>query len=74
MQRTQFDRRLFGRDDKKRRALLVAQKQILGMPAGDGAAQIARLLDREHRRMGDGLVRDPERVQIGEKFVRRGGH
>jgi hypothetical protein len=24
--------------------------------------------------MGNGLVRDPERVEISEKFVRRGGH
>jgi hypothetical protein len=74
MQRTQFDWRIFGRNDKVGRALLVAQKQILGMAAGDGAAQLARFLDREHRRMGNGLVRDPERVQIGEKFIRRGGH
>src|SRR6516225_11955695 len=74
MQRTQFDRRLFGRDDQIGRALLVAQKQILGMAAGNGTAQLARFLDREYRRMGDGLVRDPKRVQIGEKFVRRGGH
>ena len=74
MQRAQFDRRIFGRDDKIGCALLVAQEQILGVPAGDGAAQITRLFDREHGRVGDGFVCDPERVQIGEKFVRRGGH
>ena len=44
------------------------------MPAGNRATQLARLLDREHRRMSDGLVGNPERVQIGEKLVRRGGH
>jgi len=35
MQRTQFDRRILGRDDKIGRTLLVAQKQILGMTTGE---------------------------------------
>ncbi len=44
------------------------------MPAGDRAAQRTRFLDREHRRMSDGLVLDAELIQIGEKRVGRGRH
>ena len=74
MQAAQLHGCIFGGNHEVGGTFLVAQEQVFGMPAGNRATQLARLLDREHRRMGDGLVGNPERVQIGEKLVRRGGH
>jgi len=74
MQGFQFDHRIFERHHQERRALLVAQEQVLGMAAGDRAAQFAPLIDGEDRRMGHGLVGDTQRIQVGEKVVRRGRH
>jgi len=74
VQRFELDRRVFQRDHEEQRTLFVAQKQVLGVPAGHLAAQRPRFLDREHRRMAHGLVRDAETIQVGEKLVRRGRH
>src|SRR5580704_17103992 len=50
VQRAQFDLGVLTRHDEKRRALFVAQEQVLGMPAGDRTAQPARLPDGKCRR------------------------
>ena len=74
MQRFELDRRVLQRDHEKQRALLVLEEQVLGVPAGNRAAQRLRLLDREQRRMRHGRVRDAEAVEEGEQVVGRGGH
>ena len=74
VQRLKFNRRIFTRHHQVGRTLFVAQEQVLGMAPGNRAAQIARLLDREHRRMSDGLVGDAEPIQIGKKLIGRGRH
>jgi hypothetical protein len=74
VQRLQFDHRVFERHHQEGGALFVAQEQVLGVPAGHGTAQFARLVDGEDRRMADGLVGDAQRIQVGEKVVRRGRH
>ncbi len=56
------------------RALLVAQEQVLRVPARNLAAQRPRLLDREQRRMRHGRVGDAEPVEKGEKVVGGRGH
>ena len=68
MQRLQLDRGVLQRGDEEQRALLVAQEQVLGVAAGNAAAQAPRLLDREQRRMADRRVRDAEAVEGGEKL------
>jgi hypothetical protein len=73
VQRLQLDGGVLQRGDEEQRALLVAEKQVLGVAAGDAAAQAPRLLDREQRRMADRRVRDAEAVEGGEKLVGRGG-
>ena len=52
VQRFQFDGGVLQRGDKEQRALLVAKEQVLGVAAGNAAAQAPRLLDREQRRIG----------------------
>jgi hypothetical protein len=74
VQRLELDRRIFERHHQEQGVLLVLEEQVLGMAAGDLAAQRARLLDREHRRMGHGRVRDAEPVEIREQVVGGGGH
>jgi hypothetical protein len=71
MQGLKFNRRIFGCHDQKQRTFLVAQEQVLGVAAGDLAAQRARLLDGEDGGMLHRLVGNAETVQISEKFVRR---
>ena len=51
VQRLEVDRGVLQRGDQKKRALLVLEEQVLGVAAGDLAAQRLRLLDREQRRM-----------------------
>ena len=53
---------------------LSFRNRFLVCPPPVCAAQRARLLDREQRRMGDRLVRDAEAVEIGEQVVGGGGH
>jgi hypothetical protein len=74
MQRAELNLCIFGRDHEIRHIFLVAQEQILGVPAGDRAAARPRFLDRKYGRMSDGFVRYTEPIQIGEKRVRRGRH
>ena len=54
VQRLQVDARLLGRDHQKHRVLLVLEEQVLGVPAGNRAAQRLALLDGEQRRMRHG--------------------
>src|SRR5579862_4504094 len=74
MQRPQLNHRVFKRYDEVHGSLFVAQKQILGVRAGNFAAHRLGLFDREQGLMADGLVRDAEAIQVGKKLVRRGGH
>ena len=50
--------------------LFVLQKEALAMPAGKFAAQRHSLGDREDRLVRIGPVSDPERVEVGEEFLR----
>ncbi len=74
MQRAQFDRRVFAGHDQVGHAFFVAQEQVLGMAAGDGATQFAALFDGKDGRMRHGLVWDAETIEIGKKLGRRGWH
>jgi hypothetical protein len=44
------------------------------MAAFDRTAQFTTLLNGKNRRMGHGLMGDPEAVQAGKKFGGRGRH
>ena len=74
MQGLEIDACLFGCDHQKYRILLVFQEQVLGVPAGNRAAQRLALLDGEQRRMRRGLVRDSEAVEEGEQIIGRRRH
>src|SRR5262245_46904341 len=74
MQRFELDHRVLERGDEVERALLVPEEQILGMAAGNSAAQRLRLLDSEQRRMRHRAVRDLQAVEEGEEIGGRGGH
>src|SRR5260370_1100837 len=74
MQRLEFDRRILRRHDQEHAVALVFQEQVLGVRTGNRAAQLARLLDGEQRRMGRGLVRDPVAVEEREQVIGRGWH
>ena len=74
MQRLERYHGVLERGDEEQRILLVLQKQVLGMAAGDRPAQGLRLLDGEQRGMADRRVRDAELLEEGEKVVGSGGH
>ena len=66
VQGLELDLGVFQRHHQKKRVLLVAQEQVLGVAAGNLPAQAGGLLDREQRRMLDRCMRDAERVERGE--------
>ena len=74
MQRLELDHRIFQRHHQVERVLLVLEKEVLGMAAGNLPTQRLRLLDREQRRVRDRAMGDPEAVEKGEQIVGRGGH
>ena len=74
MQALEVDVGVFLRDHEETARLSCPQEQVLGVPAGNLAAQRLRLLDGEQRRMADRGVGDPKPVEIGEKVVGGGGH
>jgi hypothetical protein len=74
VQRLQLDRGVLQRGDEIKRALLVLEEQVLGVAAGDRAAQRLRLLDGEQRRMAHRGVGDAEAVEGGEQLVGGRGH
>ena len=49
------------------------EEQVLGVAAGDRAAQALRLLDGEQRRMAHRRMGDAEAVEGGEQLVGSGG-
>ena len=51
VQRFELDRGILERGHQEQRVLLVLEEQVLGVAAGDLAAQRPRLLDREQRRV-----------------------
>ena len=51
MQALEVDVCVLQRDDEINFVFFIAQKQVLGVPAGDLTAQGLRLLDREQGRM-----------------------
>ena len=59
---------------RKTCVLLVLEEEVLGVAAGDLAAQRPALLDGEERRMLDGRGRDAEPVEAGEEIGAAGGH
>jgi len=61
------------RHDQEQRALLVLEKQVLGVPAGELALQPGALRDSEHRRVLDGLGLDPQLGEAREQLVTAGG-
>ena len=75
VQRFELDHGIFFGHDQEQRALLVAQEQVLAVPARRiFGAQRAGLLDRKGRRMPHRAVGNAEAVEKGEQFVGRGGH
>ena len=70
MQGLEVDARIFQRRDEPELALLAFQKQVLGVRAGNLAAQRARIFHREQRRMLDGLRFDAERGKMAEESPR----
>ena len=74
MQGLQVDRGVLQRDDEQKRAALVLEEEVFRVPAGDFAAQPARFLDGEERRVADGAVLDLQAIENGEQIGRRCGH
>ena len=66
VQTLEVDFGVFQRHHQIKLVFLVAQEQVLGMAAGNLAAQARGLLDREHGRMRDGRMADAERIERGE--------
>ena len=64
----EVDRCLFAQDEQEKAAFLVLDEQVFGVAARNVAAQNPRILNREQRRMIDGLGLDAERGQIGEQI------
>jgi hypothetical protein len=69
----EVDFRILADDKDENAALLVLDEQVLGVPAGDVAAQGRRFLDGEKRRVLNGLEGNGEAFEIGEEVFRRGG-
>ena len=72
--RLQIDLGVLEADDQIDRALVVLQEQVLAMAAGNFAAQRARLVDGEDRRMIDRPGRDSQRVKARKKIIAGGRH
>ena len=70
----EVDDRLLAEDEQEQLALLVLDEQVLGVSAGNVAAQRPRILDRMERRMLDGFGLDSEGGEIGDEVFRRGRH
>ena len=60
----------FWGDREPEPALLVLEEEALAMPSRQAAAQGCRLGHGEDRRMAIGPMRDPERIETGEKLFR----
>src|SRR5690606_3474997 len=74
MDRLEVDHGVLQRDDEEEPALLVLQKQILAVAAGDTLVKVGRLGDGEDRLV---LVRrglDPQAYQEGKQVVAGGRH
>src|ERR1700684_2177836 len=65
----EVDSDLLVQADQKKRFLIVAQKQILGVSPGDLAAKMARLLDGEDRGVLSRVRLDAQLVEESEKLV-----
>lgn len=59
----EIDAVILRHDDEPQPAPFAAEKQALAVAAGDRRSETLRLIDGEDRRMGDGLVVDPEAVE-----------
>ena len=57
-------------DDQEEIALLVLQKQVLGMTTGNHRRDMFGFLDSENRRVMTGLVRNAQIVQKSEQVFR----
>src|ERR1700730_11829653 len=66
----QVDAALFEHDREPEPALLVLEEEALAMPSRQAAAQGCRLGHGEDRRMRIGPMRDPERIETGQKLSR----
>ena len=62
------------RHDKEQAALLVLEKQVLGVPAGQLALQPGAFRHREHGLVLDRLGIDAEFGEAGEQVLAGGGH
>ena len=62
------------RDDKEQAALLVLEKQVLGVPARQLALQLGAFRHRENGRVLDRLGVDAELGQAGEQVLSGSGH
>jgi hypothetical protein len=69
----EVDHGFLAQHQQEQAALLVFDEEVLGMAAGDFAAQVPRVVDCEQRRMVDGLGVDAERRQIGKQIFRWDG-
>ena len=74
MQRFELDHRILERRDQEQRVFLVLEEQVLGVGAGNGSAQLARLLDSEQRRVRHRRVRDAELIEKGKEIGGSSGH
>ena len=70
----EIDLRVFAEHEQEQAAFLVLDEEVLGMAAGDVAAQRRGFLDCEERRMFDSVGRDGEAGEESEEVFRRGGH
>ena len=68
VQALEVDLGVFQRHHQIERVLLVAQEQVLGMAAGISPRRRCGLLDREHRRMLDGRMRDAEASRAAKSW------
>ena len=74
VQALHVDRGVLLGDEQEDLVLLVLEEEVLGVAAGDRAAQRLALLDGEERRVLRGRGRDAEPVEEGEKVGAGGGH
>ena len=74
VQRFQLDRGVLQRGHQEQRVLLVLEEQVLGVAAGNRAAQACDCSTVNSGGWRHGRVRDAEAVEGGEKLVGGGGH
>jgi hypothetical protein len=65
---------LLDHDREPEPALLVLEEEALAVTSRQTAAQCGRLGDGEDGRVRIGPVRDPERIETGEKLLRGQRH